>query len=402
MKKITVLALISLLTLVSLCSCGVTDLFVKTTSNVSVLTTAASPVSTVAKEPVEEPTTNEMNFVGMDLSGYITLDYKDLEFKTSCEKRVITDEILDAEIHEYLVSQKNYTLEKSGVTKSGAYIEINYEGYMDGEQFSGGTSEKQTILLDDDNSGYIPGFAAGLIGKEIGTVVELNLTFPSNYYSTLAGKEVLFKVTINGVCKTELTDATASSITSGKYQTVAEYRVFLKEYLEALDESSQFSEVKQQVYDKLDEICVVKSLPEQQVQYYYEQTIYSIKTYANKSNKTYETYLAELGYTEEMLRKECEQYTKYDLILYYIANTENIIVTDEEVDEYIDGIVDYYVNLYNQQGYSYSADSLKSYYKSQYSDEEIRYQAQQEKVAQCVFKYANVIYDPTFVLDTNS
>ena len=40
----------------------------------------------------------------------------------------------------------------------------------------------------------------GLIGKNVGDTVDLNLTFPDSYSNTdLAGKDVVFTVTINGI-----------------------------------------------------------------------------------------------------------------------------------------------------------------------------------------------------------
>ena len=52
-----------------------------------------------------------------------------------------------------------------------------------------------------DPVSFIDGFEDGLIGKNVGETVELNLTFPE-YYSNntdLAGKAVVFTVTINSI-----------------------------------------------------------------------------------------------------------------------------------------------------------------------------------------------------------
>ncbi len=50
-------------------------------------------------------------------------------------------------------------------TKEGDILTIDYEGYVDGEQFEGGTAENQELTLGSDT--FIPGFEEQLIGKKI-------------------------------------------------------------------------------------------------------------------------------------------------------------------------------------------------------------------------------------------
>ncbi|MBR3145041.1 MAG: FKBP-type peptidyl-prolyl cis-trans isomerase [Clostridia bacterium] len=83
-----------------------------------------------------------------------------------------------------------------GEVQSGDYVNIDFEGKIDGVAFEGGTSTGYDLLIGSGS--FIDGFEEGLIGKKVGETVDLNLTFPANYQSTeLAGKDVVFTVKIN-------------------------------------------------------------------------------------------------------------------------------------------------------------------------------------------------------------
>ena len=52
-----------------------------------------------------------------------------------------------------------------GTVAEWDYVEISFVGKIDGEAFSGGTSTTNVWLtLNDSTSGYIPGFASGIVG----------------------------------------------------------------------------------------------------------------------------------------------------------------------------------------------------------------------------------------------
>lgn len=84
--------------------------------------------------------------------------------------------------------------------KDGDTVNIDYTGYKDGEAFDGGSTNGAGADLEIGSGTYIDGFESGLIGKKVGDTVDLDLTFPENYgASDLAGADVTFTVTINGI-----------------------------------------------------------------------------------------------------------------------------------------------------------------------------------------------------------
>ncbi len=90
--------------------------------------------------------------------------------------------------------------EEGLVVKEGDTVNIDYTGYKDGVAFDGGSTNGEGTDLTIGSKMYIDGFEDGLIGHKVGETVDLNLTFPEDYGATdLAGADVVFTVTINGI-----------------------------------------------------------------------------------------------------------------------------------------------------------------------------------------------------------
>ena len=73
---------------------------------------------------------------------------------------------------------------------------------LTGVKFEGGTAKGYTLVVGSGT--FIPGFEDQLIGAELGSEVDVNVTFPEDYHSEdLKGKAALFKVKINEIKKKE-------------------------------------------------------------------------------------------------------------------------------------------------------------------------------------------------------
>jgi trigger factor len=80
-------------------------------------------------------------------------------------------------------------------TKKDDVIVFDFEGTANGKPIEGGSAKGHT--LDLANSNFIPGFAEGLVGHEIGEDFTIDLTFPENYHADdLKGAKAEFKIKI--------------------------------------------------------------------------------------------------------------------------------------------------------------------------------------------------------------
>jgi len=80
---------------------------------------------------------------------------------------------------------------------------IDYEGFVDGEQFEGGSGTAMSVELGSER--LLAEFEAGLVGKSAGDEADLDVTFPEDYGAEhLAGKSAVFKVKVSEVREKEL------------------------------------------------------------------------------------------------------------------------------------------------------------------------------------------------------
>jgi len=86
--------------------------------------------------------------------------------------------------------------------ENGDVTLIDFEGFIDGVAFEGGSAEKFNLKIGSNS--FIPGFEEQMIGMEYGEERTITVTFPEDYSSTdLAGKESEFKVKLHEIQEQE-------------------------------------------------------------------------------------------------------------------------------------------------------------------------------------------------------
>ena len=84
--------------------------------------------------------------------------------------------------------------------KNGDTVVIDFAGFLGEEQFAGGTAVDYPLKLGSGT--FIAGFEDQLVGAKVGENRDINVKFPDNYAAkNLAGKDVVFKVTIKDIKK---------------------------------------------------------------------------------------------------------------------------------------------------------------------------------------------------------
>ncbi len=139
-----------------------------------------------------------------DMSKVVELDSFSVEVDPTSDNY---KEYYSERVSELLVAELT-----EGKVEEGDIANIDYVGKKDGVAFDGGTANGYDLEIGSDS--FIDGFEDGLIGKEIGSTVDLNLTFPESYGNAdLAGQDVVFTVKINSVQHTfsELNDENAKT-----------------------------------------------------------------------------------------------------------------------------------------------------------------------------------------------
>lgn len=268
---------------------------------------------------------------------YVTLgEYKGL--KVADQPVEVTDDQIDEVVRQNI--QFADALEKvtEGTVEDGDTANIDYEGKLDGEAFDGGTAKGYDLVIGSHS--FIDGFEDGLIGVTVGETVDLPLTFPENYGNAdLAGKEVVFTVTVNEIKRMpELTDELASTISDGEYTDAAGYRDSIRADLEEQAQAQRDMMLKSDLLTQVASGSEVKEYPQEMVDYGVANMDTYYRGMAEQYAMEFEEFLSSfLGMTEEDFSEQVvlatQQNLQQEMYLKAIAETEGIEVTDEDLAE---------------------------------------------------------------------
>ena len=273
-----------------------------------------------------------------DLSKYVTLgEYKGLEYEeTSTE---VTDEDVQAELDYLLESKADVEKIMDGTVADGDTVNIDFTGMRDGVAFDGGSGTGYDLTIGSNS--FIDNFEEQLIGMKPGDTKEINVTFPDPYPKNpdLAGVPVVFEVTVNYICGEniipEMSDQFIADNTD--YQTVDEYKEYVRGYLKDYKESTADSDREQALWQQVMDNCTFAELPQDKVDEEVENMYNSYEQYAGYYGLEMADFLEQMGMSEEDFRTELTSYAenlvKRNLVFNAIVEKEGLTVSDDEYEK---------------------------------------------------------------------
>lgn len=270
-------------------------------------------------------------------------DYKGIEIdKVDVE---VTDEDVQTELlNVQKQNARNIPVEDRSA-KMDDQVTIDFEGFVDGEAFEGGKGENYQLTLGSHS--FIDTFEEQIVGKNIGEEFDVNVTFPEDYQAEdLAGKPAVFKCKLNGIKETELPeldDEFASEVS--EFDTLDEYKEDLKATLKVQKEKAAKNTKEGLVIDKIIENATM-DIPEPMVETTKEQMMNEFAQQISYQGLSIEQYFQFTGMTKEKFMEtatpEAERRIKSRLVLEAIAHTEDIQVSDEELNEELKKMAEMY------------------------------------------------------------
>lgn len=316
---------------------------------------------------VAESTT--LYFKEINAEEYVTLgEYKGLEAINT--EQPIDEEEVDAYI-EYMIAATGGELEEvtdRDVIENGDVANIDFVGKKDGVAFEGGSGEGYDLGIGSGS--FIPGFEEGLVGVKKGETVDMELTFPENYSSAdLAGADVVFTVTVNGIYKElvpEFNDEFVAGLGIENVSTTEEYRSYLKTTMEENEKQYALQDMQTQLLTIATENATVSGRPQGLVDRFYQVNINNMTYNAMMYGMDLETFVsAYYGMDNETFEAEtlaaAEESAKQALVCLKIAEEENIVVTEEDVNEAIE-------SSYAEYGYASAEDFRATVDMEEYKD----------------------------------
>ena len=269
--------------------------------------------------------------------------YKDIELeKPEVE---VTDEQLDEQLKN--VQKRNarmVSVEREA--QMGDTANIDFDGYLDGEQFEGGKAEGYSLELGSNS--FVPGFEEQVCGMKIGEEKDLDITFPEDYVEDLAGKAVVFKVKLNSLTTPEypeLDDEFAKDVS--EFDTIDEYKADLKKNMAESAQKEMDSTYRSNLLKIASDNMEVE-IPEVMITEKADELIRNqAASYGVRSPEITTEQLASMmgideNTMETVIKPAAEFQVRVDVLLETIAKEENIEISDEEADEYIKSVTEEY------------------------------------------------------------
>ena len=261
-------------------------------------------------------------------------DYKGLK----AEKVVAetTEDEVKAEIDR--MAERNSRMEsvEGRASKNGDITVIDFEGFVDGVAFEGGKGEGFSLTLGSGQ--FIPGFEEQVENHNIGDEFDVNVTFPEDYGSEeLAGKAAVFKCKLHEIKEKllpEIDDEFAKDVS--EFDTLDE----LKADIKAKSDERKNVAAEQDVENQLMEALVANmdgEIPEAMFENRVTQSVNDFDYRLQMQGMKLDLYLQYTGSTMEDFRKsmrpQAENQVKVRLALEKVAELENIVLTDAEINE---------------------------------------------------------------------
>lgn len=281
---------------------------------------------------------SELSYEDYDLKEYIKVgEYKGLE--VADYEISVTDKDIEQQIQTTLeASATTEEIDKKTPLEEGHTANIDYVGKVDGKEFDGGSAEGYDLELG--SSTFIDGFEDGLIGKKIGDKVDLQLKFPEDYNAeNLAGKDVVFTVTINSATKKVVPEYDLDFVkNTTDYESIKEYEASVEKEIYESKEAEAVSNQQTDLWSQALENTEVKKYPEREVNAYIQLNSDQMDEMAEAYGMTREELLASYEFGDEkefaaVNEDSSKLRVKQEMLIEHIAAEEGLKYTDEEKEE---------------------------------------------------------------------
>lgn len=224
-------------------------------------------------------------------------------------------------------------------------VTIDFDGYVDGEQFEGGYAEDYPLTIGSHS--FIDNFEDQLVGNSIGDEVEVNVTFPEDYHaSELASKPALFKVKIKAIKRKEYPELDDEFVQDvSEFETVDAYKEDIKARLTVKKESDAKQQKEDAVVDKIIENATM-DIPDAMVEQQQNQMLQEYAQQLSYQGLSLEQYMQFTGMTPDVMKEQIKPQAlkriQSRLVLEAVVAAEGIVVSDEQFDEEIKKMAETY------------------------------------------------------------
>ena len=284
----------------------------------------------------------------IELGEYRGLDLKRKEVAISEEElKKAFDQLREMRVKEAIADKK---------LEEGDKAIVDIKMYLDKVPLEGGQSQDTAVIIGKDY--LVPGFDKKLIGAKKGDERNFELPYPKDYYQkNLAGKMVEFSVKIKEVYSRELPELNDEFAKTLGAKNISELKESFSKNMKEEKAHEAEHKLESEIIEKIAKDTKFGELPEVLVNSEAQNMIAELEqTVVNQGGK-FQDYLDSLKKTRDQLLLDLApnalNRVKGALIIREIAVKEKIQVTEKEIDEKLDELLEQY------KGYKGVEEKLK-------------------------------------------
>lgn len=317
------------------------------------------------------PEVNLVEYKGMNVE---VEEYKNAEDSVEKELEVVAQ--------RYAVLE-NITDRKTNETD---LVNIDFTGYVDGEEIKGGSAKN--YVLDLGHSNFIPGFAEQIVDKEAGQEFTIKVKFPEEYHDeNLKGKDAEFNIKLNTIKERvvpEINDELAQKVNPA-FVKLDDLKADISKYLENNAKMENERRVAVKLFDTLiekTEINIQDTMINREVQ----ALLGEFKQRINMQGGNFDAMLEQEGHEKiyAQLKDEATKRIKTSLIVGKIAKEEKVTVSGDDIN----GKIMQMANVYRTT----TQNIVSEIQRNSAILQSINQQIITEKVTAILIKEANVSY----------
>ena len=345
-------------------------------------------------EPIDQPSVDlddiekgkDITFkVEVETKPHPTLgDYSELIIEEIPEE--VTDEDVEAELKKQQEENARIVPVEDREAKNGDTVNIDFDGYLDGERFEGGKAEDYDLVLGSNT--FIEGFEGQVEGHKVGDKFDVNVTFPKDYQAKeFQGKDAKFEVEINSITEKELPELDDEfAMDISEFETLEELKADLKEKLKEDKANYAKNMMQNEAIDalvKASEVSAPAPLVNQEIDVEMQNLDQRLQQMGIGLSQYVEMTQMDMDQIRDQYRGQAEDKVKANLVMDEVALKEGFDVTEEEIEEEI-----------NESAKMYGVDDIEKFkeiFRNNVSEDTIKENIKRRKAVELLVDNAKAL-----------
>lgn len=303
------------------------------------------------------------------------------------KKESVTDAQVDETVQSIREQFASFDEVEGRAVQKGDLVQVDYEGLCDGKPIetlseeTKGLGERKDFWVRADENAFLPEFADGLAGAQIGDKKEILVEFAAEFpVKDLAGKKATYSVDVKAVREKKMPDVDEAFLKRIGVEDEDTLRARIREDLERAAEQRETRAMRNAVIEHFLK-AIDMEVPPTSVSRETQQIIQDIVRENTSRGAKQEQLIEKKDEIMEMAARSATDRVKVQFILDRIADKESIQPTPQQVREHVERMA---------AGYGMTPDALRAELKKRDAMDDVTSELRRSMTVDFLLEQASV------------